>query len=161
MNYEMSSYRPKGFAKTNTTTDEKIVQGTECLAYGCPLPASMSSSTVDGHKWYCRHHLGKKPQDNDAITYLIKKNYGMVWLADRLMNAPKYYQGSKEVTAFDLAFDDVKEKISHSSRPDLMPTKEKNRHGVVIDENDKRYLAWANRILRAFDDAVYKGAIHD
>lgn len=156
MNIEMNSFKPKGFAKTNTTSDEKAKQGSNCLAYGCPLPASISAHTDGDGKWYCRHHFGKKVDRFDRITSAIKKNLWMVDLAEKMINAPVHYKGSKEANAFDIAFEDIKSKISDAGRDDLMPKKVENRHGVVVDENQKRYLAWACRILGAFDSEVYE-----
>ena len=156
MSIEMNSFKPKGFAKTNTTSDEKVRQVSNCLAYGCPMPASISAHTDGDGKWYCRHHFGKKVERFDAITHAIKKNLWMVDVAEKMMNAPIHYKGSKEANAFDIAFNDTKAKIMDAGREDLMPKKIENRHGVIVDETQKRYLAWANRILGTFDHEVYE-----
>jgi hypothetical protein len=138
--------------------EQSAKQGTSCLAYGCPLPASMSSHTDGEGKWYCRHHFGKSTMQNDQITFAIKANLWMAEIAERMINAPKYFEGSKTTNSFDVAFENMKSIIKEQGRMDLMPKKVKNRHGVEIDENQKRYLAWANRITGAFDNAIYEVA---
>ena len=158
MSIEMSSYKPKGFAKTSTTKDEREYQGLGCLAHGCPLPGSMSLSTDGQGKWYCRHHFGKKPMENDAITSKINQFMWIDEAATRLLRATDYYSGNAKITSFDIAFENVKGIIKDAGRNDLLPMKRLTKHGIEIDETSRTYkreFAWANRLLEAFNLEIH------
>lgn len=154
----MSSFKPKGFARTKSTSDEKEYQGSGCLAHGCPLPGSMSASTDGQGKWYCRHHFGKKPMENDGITAKINNNIWINEAATRLLRPTDYYEGNTKITSFDIAFENVKGIIKDAGREDLLPMKRFTKHGVEIDETSrthKREFAWANRLLEAFNLEIH------
>jgi hypothetical protein len=136
--------------------DDKFVkhQGCNCAAYGCPLPASMGSH--DSHR-YCGHHYGKKPGDNDKITFAIKQNLWILDCAHRLLTPELFYKGSRETSTFKIAVDGVIGIVKQHNRSDLLPSKIINRHGVEIDEF-KRDRAWAQRLVNTFNKAIEKAS---
>lgn len=44
-----------------------------CCAHGCPLPGTMSASTMGGSAWLCRHHYGAASKDWSSITTAITR----------------------------------------------------------------------------------------
>lgn len=49
----------------------------KCLAYGCFLPGSLSAGFGQDAKFYCRFHYGKEPQENDAVTRILRGYQGI------------------------------------------------------------------------------------
>lgn len=129
-------------------------QGYNCCAYGCPLPASLGSH--DSHR-YCSHHYGKKPGDNDKITFAIKANLWILDCVHRLLTPEFFYKGSRETSTFKIAFDGVVGIVKQHNRSDLLPGKITNRHGVELDESISD-RAWAQRLSGVFNKAIDKAA---
>lgn len=147
----MMPYRKQ---KAEDDSSGKPFQGCNCCAYGCPLPASLGSH--DSHR-YCGHHYGKKPGDNDKITFAIKTNLWILDCVHRLLTPELFYKGSKEVSTFKIAFDGVVGIVKQNERSDLLPSKITNHHGVELDES-KNHRAWAQRLSRVFNKSVDKAA---
>jgi hypothetical protein len=131
-----------------------VIQGYNCSAYGCPLPASMGSH--DSHR-YCSHHFGKKPSDNDKITSAIRANLWIRDCVERLLNPELFYKGSRELSTFKIAFEGVIGIIKQHDRSDLLPSEVTNRHGVELDESVSD-RAWAQRLSGVFNKAIDKAA---
>lgn len=55
---------------------ETVVYATsnwQCNAHGCKLPGGMSQGFGQDARYYCRFHYGKKPSENDLITYVLRE----------------------------------------------------------------------------------------
>ena len=64
--------RPARRAAPAVQTGEDARDPHSCHAYGCPLPGSISASTVGGGPWFCRFHFGARAAEWADITTSIR-----------------------------------------------------------------------------------------
>jgi hypothetical protein len=92
-----------------------------CEAFGCPLLGSMSTRVGSG-PFFCRHHYGKDPSKNAAITEKIKRYLELFEYLELAKNG-----GRPQVEAYDRY-------VRSINRADLAPTQVLNRGNQKIDE---------------------------
>jgi len=135
-----------------------------CSAFACPLPGSILS----GANWYCRHHHAINRLHNDLVTKSISAHLWILELgqaiarpdlimADTRADAPfahlKLADCAQSSGISVLLCDYAKNQIGLKNRPDLLPGKVRNRHGVMIDEA-LNCVAWSARLICEFNRAV-------
>ncbi|MBU3627222.1 hypothetical protein ICN48_13400 [Polynucleobacter sp. JS-Safj-400b-B2] len=135
-----------------------------CSAFACPLPGSILS----GANWYCRHHHAINRLQNDLVTKSLSAHLWILELgqaiarpdlimADTRADAPFAHLKSADCAQSSgisvLICDHAINQIQLKNRPDLLPGKVRNRHGVMIDEA-VNYVAWSARLICEFDRAV-------
>jgi hypothetical protein len=62
-----------------------------CVAYGCPLPATMSNSALGGSDACCTFHHGAAYADFANITTAVRNRLPLIRIALRLCTAPPGY----------------------------------------------------------------------
>jgi hypothetical protein len=92
-----------------------------CEAFGCPLLGSMSTRVGSG-PFFCRHHYGKDPSKNAAITERIKRYLELFEYLELAKNG-----GRPQMEAYDRY-------VRSINRADLAPTQVLNRGNQKIDE---------------------------